>query len=463
MMVRLFRVAIPSSILALLLSETILVFSCYVMAAYWTLDFSGEVFLLDEGGWWRIALVAGLIVLGLYFSDLYDNYRVRSRVALIQQYSLVIGVAFLAQALLSYGRWDVILPKWMMVYGSSLVFVLVPAWRIIFAETMWKAMGAQGVLFLGTSPAAQAIVERIQERPELGMVAVGYVTPEGNDGELTGVTHLGSASDLKKIVETRKPDRIVVGMVERRGKLPVDALLDLRFTGVRIEEIATTYETVFGRISTRELRPSQLIFSEALGPERSMVALQSVYNLVLAAIGMVLAFPVMLLVALVVRLTSRGPILFRQTRVGLNGRTFTLYKFRSMRLDAEAATGAVWAKPDDPRVTSVGRFLRTLRLDELPQLINIIRGEMSVVGPRPERPEFVKVLEEKIPYYRQRLCVKPGLTGWAQISHRYSDTVEDTITKLEYDLYYIKNLAPSLDAYIIFHTMKTVLLGRGAQ
>jgi len=162
-------------------------------------------------------------------------------------------------------------------------------------------------------------------------------------------------------------------------------------------------------------------------------------------------------------LTSPGPVLYRQVRVGMDGAPFTLYKFRSMRADAEAATGAVWASKDDPRVTPVGRFMRKTRIDELPQVLNVLRGEMSIVGPRPERPEFVEVLSEKIPYYRQRHCVRPGITGWAQINYKYGDTIEDTITKLEYDLYYIKNMAFSLDTYIIFHTAKAMLLSRGSQ
>jgi lipopolysaccharide/colanic/teichoic acid biosynthesis glycosyltransferase len=171
----------------------------------------------------------------------------------------------------------------------------------------------------------------------------------------------------------------------------------------------------------------------------------------------------MILVALLIKLTSRGPVLYRQQRVGRNGCLFTLYKFRSMRADAEIDTGAVWASPDDPRITPLGRWLRRLRLDELPQFINILRGDMCLVGPRPERPEFVSVLSRKIPFYRQRLCIKPGITGWAQINHKYGDSIEDTIVKLEYDLYYIKNLSLRLDAYIMFQTIKVIVLSRGAQ
>jgi exopolysaccharide biosynthesis polyprenyl glycosylphosphotransferase len=252
-------------------------------------------------------------------------------------------------------------------------------------------------------------------------------------------------------------------MVERRKALPVYDLLDLRFQGIRIEEAGTMYETAFGRVSTRDLRPSQLIFTAELGPQQRSMNLQLVYSFILAAIGIVIISPVMLLTAIAVKLTSPGPILFRQRRVGLNDVPFTLYKFRSMVADAEAKTGAVWAKKNDPRVTPIGRFLRKSRLDEFPQLFNVLRGEMSIVGPRPERPEFVRTLSEQIPFYRQRHSVRPGITGWAQINYKYGETLEDTITKLEYDLYYIKNLSPSLDMYVIFHTIKVMLFGNLGQ
>jgi len=213
----------------------------------------------------------------------------------------------------------------------------------------------------------------------------------------------------------------------------------------------------------RDIRPSQLIFTAELGPNLRKVYWQSIYSFGIAIVAVILTSPIMLLVAIAVKLTSRGPILYRQKRVGMGDEPFILYKFRSMYANAEAFSGAVWAKKDDPRITPVGRWLRRLRFDELPQLFNVVRGEMSIVGPRPERPEFVQELEKKIPYYRQRHCVKPGITGWAQINHKYGDTLEDTIIKLEYDLYYIKNLAPALDAFIIFHTVKVMLLSRGSQ
>jgi exopolysaccharide biosynthesis polyprenyl glycosylphosphotransferase len=295
------------------------------------------------------------------------------------------------------------------------------------------------------------------------MMPMGVMDFDGTTAPPEGVRWLGLADQVSNVVAESHPDCIVVGMMERRGALPIQQLVDLRFAGVQIEDAAATYETIFHRVSVRELRPSQLVFSVDLGPRPAMVAVQTAYSTLLAVVGAVVTLPIMLAVAIAVRVSSKGPILYRQTRSGKYGIPFTLYKFRSMRVDAEAHSGPVWASKGDPRVTSVGRWLRKLRLDELPQLFNVVRGDMSLVGPRPERPEFVKVLQEQVPFYRQRLCVKPGITGWAQINHKYGDTMEDVIVKLEYDLYYIKNLAPSLDAYIIFHTAKTVLLGRGAQ
>lgn len=464
-MVRLFRVFVPTSVITLLLSEIILIFSCYILACFFVLDSDPAVFLLYEGGLARITLVVGCVMLGVYFHDLFTQFRIKSRILLLQQVCLVLGIAFLTQALLSYLKlpnW--IMPRWVMILGSGLLLVFLPAWHVIYTSFVMSAMGSDRVLFLGASSLIEEISEYIVEHPEVGLSAIGYLDDcHDPQPELPGMRRIGCINDLLQTVKDTHPDRIVVGMSERRGRLPVQELLDMRFSGIRIEDALTTYEVTFGRVCVRGLRPSQLIFSAELGPRRNRVFWQSVYSFVLALLGTVIAAPIMLLVALVVRLTSSGPVLYRQVRVGRDGVPFTLYKFRSMYKDAEAATGAVWASKDDPRVTPVGRWLRKLRLDELPQLVNVVRGEMSIVGPRPERPEFVRTLSEEIPYYRQRHCVKPGITGWAQINLKYGDSLEDTIKKLEYDLYYIKNLAATLDAYIIFHTMKVMLLSRGAQ
>jgi sugar transferase (PEP-CTERM system associated) len=464
-MIRIFKVFVPTSVIALLLSETVLIFACYVIASFFVLDVDPQIFLLYDNGLWRIGIVVLCLMTGIYFHDLYTQFRIKSRIVLVQQLCLVVGIAFLTQALLSYLKlqeWS--LPKWMMIWGSVLTLIFLPTWRVIYSSFVMKAFGSERVLFLGTSESVREIAAHIAEHPENGLGSIGYVDDVCDcEANLPGGKLIGRMADLDRVVNETRPDRIVVGMSERRQRLPVQELLALRFSGIHIEEAQSAYEATFGRVCLRDIRPSQLIFTAELGPNPRKVYWQSIYSLAIAVPAVVLASPVMLLVALAVKLTSRGPVLYRQRRVGKGDQAFVLYKFRSMYADAEARSGAVWAKKDDPRITLVGKWLRRLRLDELPQLFNVVRGEMSIVGPRPERPEFVKELEKKIPYYRQRHCVKPGITGWAQINHKYGDTLEDTITKLEFDLYYIKNLAPALDAYIMFHTAKVMLLSRGAQ
>ena len=464
-MIRLFRVFVPASVVFLLISEAVLIFLCYCAASLFAVEGDPWLFLIYEYGLAQVALVVVCVMIGIYFHDLYWHFKIKSRTLLVSQICLVLGIAFLLEALLDYLKLShLILPKLMMIWGSAFVFVFLPAWRIFYEKFVSPAVGSHKILFLGTSPVAQEIAAQAQEQPHLGIVTLGYLDsalPVGS--EVPGGTVLGSIADLRAIVAELKPDRIVVGMSERRERLPVEELLDLRFSGIHIEDAQNTYESAFGRICTRELRPSQLIFSRDLGPSRKSVVWQSVYSFMLGLVGTIVAAPAMLLVAVLLKMTSRGPMLYRQRRVGRDGAVFMVNKFRSMYVDAEARTGAVWASKDDPRITPLGKWLRKLRLDELPQLFNVLRGEMAIVGPRPERPEFVNTLAEKIPYYRQRLCVKPGITGWAQINHKYGDTLEDTIVKLEYDLYYIKNLAFSLDAYIMFQTIKVMLLQRGAQ
>jgi sugar transferase (PEP-CTERM system associated) len=463
-MIRLFKVFIPVGTLTLLVSEVLLVTSAFIFATYIVLEVDPTVFLLYDGGLPRIVLVVISILVGLHLHDLYSQIQVKSRIVLIQQLCLVMGVAFLCQGLIAYINANMRVPIWVMLVGSAIAVAAIFFWRLLFSAFALQVVGRDRLLLVGGSPLLEDIGQYIADHPETGLGIAGYVDDVHPSGaSLPGGETLGAMESLRDVVRTAQPQRIVVGMFERRNRMPVGELLELRFAGNVIEEAANTYERVCGRVCLKEIRPSQLIFSGELGPRPQNLLYQRSFNLLLAVVGIVLALPIMLLTALVVRLSSPGAVLYRQTRVGLDNALFTVYKFRSMRIDAEVGTGAVWAQKDDPRVTTVGRIIRAIRFDELPQLFNVLKGEMSIVGPRPERPEFVKALNEQIPYYRQRHCVRPGITGWAQINYKYGDTLQDTITKLEYDLYYIKNMSLSLDNYIIFHTLKAMLLSRGAQ
>jgi sugar transferase (PEP-CTERM system associated) len=277
-------------------------------------------------------------------------------------------------------------------------------------------------------------------------------------------TVIGTVDELPLLTTRLKAGLIVVALDDRRGKLPVNDLLRCRIDGVRVEEGASVLERLTGQIPIKNLRPSWLVFSRGFDESRLLRRLKVAGEFGVAALMLVAAAPVMLLVALAIRLTSPGAPIYRQERVGERGQTFRLLKFRTMRVDAEAATGPVWASAeDDPRITRLGRFLRKTRLDELPQLVNVVRGEMSFVGPRPERPHFVKALRQVIPFYDERHTVRPGITGWAQIRCGYGASIEDAELKLQFDLYYIKHMSFAFDMSILLDTLKVVVVGRGAR
>jgi len=287
------------------------------------------------------------------------------------------------------------------------------------------------------------------------------VTNDAPSPVIPGERILGAIQDIPAIVRTRAVDRVVVNLSDARGRLPMDELLDMKLAGVTFEHMASVYERYTGRIAIENLRPSWLIFSSGFRATPRMLAVKRAVDVAISMIGLIVAAPIMAAVAVAVACSSPGPFLYEQRRVGERGRVFRLYKFRSMRADAEDTSGAVWSRDGDTRVTTVGRWLRATRLDELPQLWNIFKGDMSLVGPRPERPEFIEELTRHIPYYPQRHIVKPGLTGWAQVRYSYGSSVQDAMEKLQYDLFYIKHMSLLMDAWIVLCTVKTVLSRRG--
>jgi len=313
------------------------------------------------------------------------------------------------------------------------------------------------VYVLGTGDRAVRLVNGLRA-PGLGIEVVGWT---GNvEGELTREK---VASHLVGLVNEKGVHRVIVAMPNRRGTLPVEELLTLRLKGLKVEEATSWLEKISGRIEVEQLYPSWFIFAEGFRFSTINRIFRRLLNFTTALIGLTLSLPILPLVALAVKLGSKGPVFYRQQRVGRGGEIFYCYKFRTMRQDAEADTGATWASDDDPRITRVGKILRTTRLDEIPQMWCVLKGDMHFVGPRPERPEFVEWLSKEIPYYGMRHVVRPGITGWAQVQYKYGNTVEDAREKLQYDLFYIKNASVGLDLLILFHTIKIVLIGRGAR
>jgi sugar transferase (PEP-CTERM system associated) len=411
---------------------------------------------------WKIVLVTALCELCFYYNDLYDLTLVHAKRELLVRVLQAAGAAAMVLAVVSVLLPSLIIGRGILLTSLLMVLIAVPAWRLIFDGVTRDAHLVERVLLLGTGTMARTVGEEIRAQHEYAYQVVGAVGDQPEDANGFDWPILGKSSDLPRILALHHVERIIVGMTDRRGSLPIAELLQAKLAGVRVEDAATTYERITGKLLTDGLKPSWLIFSDGFRASRWTRMVKRGFDVMLAAAGVLLAAPLMLLTALAIRLESAGPILYRQERVGENGRVFTLFKFRSMRVDAESGT-PVWARPNDDRVTRVGRVIRLTRLDELPQLWNVLRGNMSFVGPRPERPYFVQQLVAEIPFYMARHAVKPGVTGWAQVKYRYGASVEDAMEKLRYDLYYIKHLSISFDLTIVADTVKVILTGKGAK
>ncbi len=453
-------------LLLLVVCESALVIAAVVFAAWLRLGAAAWDLMANEHGLWKSALVAAVCQLCLYYSDLYDLRVVADRRELFVRALQSLGAASLILALLYYLFPDLVLGRGVFLISAAFVVTIIVGWRVAFSWLARHARPTERLLLVGTGVAATELaVELIDQREELGVDIVGFVDTDesqlGRESSNPGI--IGTIDDIPTIVRDRQVDRVVVSLADARGKLPMERLLEMKLAGVQFDHLATVYEEYTGKIAVENLRPSWLIFSEGFRKSPAASATKRGVDIAAAVVGLIVAAPLFLICAALVKLTSAGPVLYHQVRVGQHGRNFRVHKFRSMRQDAEAVTGAVWAKAgNDPRVTFVGRILRRTRLDELPQLWNVLVGNMSLVGPRPERPEFVKDLTTQIPFYGQRHVVKPGVTGWAQVRYTYGASVEDAMEKLQYDLFYVKNLSLPLDLYIILETIKTVLMRRGS-
>jgi sugar transferase (PEP-CTERM system associated) len=449
----------------LIVCEHLLIVGAVVLAAHIRLGGPGARYaLLVDHMLAKAVLVAFICQLCLYYAELYDLHVVAVRRDLFVRTLQALGVTSLILAGMYFWLPELIIGRGVSLIGATIIITAVVGWRLVFDWTTRRARPRERLLLVGTTAGSIDFARELHTRRHaLGVEIVGFVDVDvARVGEpVINPGIVGTIADIPKIVDDRHVDRVVVNLADARGKLPMDQLLTMRLHGVRFDHLADVYEEYTGKIAVENLRPSWLIFSAGFRKSRLLAAAKRVVDIIAATSLLTLTAPLMALVTLVIKLTSPGPVLFHQRRVGEAGRVFTIHKLRSMRLDAEAATGAVWASRNDPRVTPVGRFLRMSRLDELPQLWNVLKGDMSLVGPRPERPEFVDELTRRIPFYGQRHVVKPGVTGWAQVRYSYGASTEDAMRKLQYDLFYIKHLSIAFDLYIIVETVRTVLFRRG--
>jgi sugar transferase (PEP-CTERM system associated) len=451
--------------LLLITAEALLIFLAMVSAAYLRLGWLDAYYELNERyGFLKAAIVTLFCLTAFYLYDLYDFVVMHDRRELVLRLVQALGLAWIALAITMY-----LVPRLMIGRGVSLIalplaLMLMVGWRVAVHWLLGHPDVGEKILIVGSGASAIEVAREVLERRDAGYRIVGFVDnrPDLVGHSIINPRVIGLTADLAAIVRRENINRIVVALGERRGQFPVRELLDLSLSGdVAIEECASFYERLTGRVSLDMMRPSWLIFSSRARQARLSAVLRVLFHRVTALVGAALSLPIALLAAVLIKLDSPGPVLYSQERVGKNGRPFRVYKFRSMRTDAEK-DGPVWASRDgDTRTTRVGRVIRKIRVDEIPQFWNILRGEMNFVGPRPERPHFVKQLAEEIPFYEQRHLIQPGLTGWAQIKYPYGASIEDAREKLQYDLYYIKNQSLVLDAVILFETVKTILFGRG--
>lgn len=457
-MVRLFNVYYPVRTIVLILGETLIVCASFVMAALLRLPDSVLV-LGYEGGFYKVLGITGVAFLFFYYFDLYDTRQVPSSGEVFFRLLVVLGILSFFLAAIGFFFPGFLLGNDVFLLGLSILTISIIAWRWIYLWLIAQPFLRERVYVMGSGERAERLVQSLRTRPDLGLEVVGWAGAVGNGS----LTREQLASQLIALKEKDAVDHVIVAMGDGRGKMPVRELLDLRLSGIKIDDATAILEKISGKIEIHELHPSWLIFSEGFRLNYSFLLIRRVISFLFALTGLVISLPLIPFIATAVKMSSPGQVFYRQKRVGLRGHVFTCYKFRTMRADAEADTGATWATDDDPRITPVGRFLRHLRLDEIPQMWNVLRGDMGFIGPRPERPEFVEKLSQEIPYYNLRHIIRPGITGWAQIRYKYGNTVEDSRQKLQYDLFYIKNMSIGLDFWIFVQTIKVILLGRGAQ
>ena len=464
-MIKVLNQYFPGRVLVLLCTENVLIIlGVWVAACLYTGRFNFAL-LYYPALFGKALLITLVCQVCFYFNDLYDLKSISSPLQIVLRLLKTFGMASLVLAFLY-----LLVPE--TRFGSGIVetsvigiAVVVLLWRVLLEWFNRVYAPGDRILIVGTGPHAQSLARQVDGRPDLHMKVIGLVSENGVGPKTgsAGIASLGNLEGLTQIAEEVKPDRIVIAIEERRNNLPMDALLTLRLRGIRVEHASSLYEKLTGRIPIDVIRPSGLVFSEVFHTSVRPIRYRRAIGAAGALLGLIAFSPLMALIAIGIKLDSPGPVFYRQKRVGLDGRIFEMLKFRSMRADAETATGPVWAGKRDARITRVGRILRKLRLDELPQLINILRGEMNFIGPRPERPHFIETLRQQIPFYDARHVIRPGVTGWAQVSYAYGSTWEENKEKFEYDMFYLKNMSLSLDLLILFQTFKIAVLGRGAR
>lgn len=442
---------------SLLLYLSILLASWIVFGSTWGGSFPGLHL--------KAACIIVVCVLCLYCNNVYNLRAISGYLDLVIKLFQSLGAALILLALFYIGFSQASLGTGFFFVYVPVVVAVLSAWRFVYIFILKSGFLSQKVIVLGDGEFALDICREIEREIDCGYSVVALVTEHHLEGlESVRAPHIRSYENLARIAAEYEAERIVVALREKRGNLPVDELLRCRcLNGMDVVDGNTFYEMLTGKFLVSSINPAWLIFSDGFRKSRLRSMLKRLEDLVASLILLTLSAPVMLVAAIFIKLDSEGPLLFSQERLGLGHKPYKLYKLRSMVDNAEEVSGPVWALKNDSRVTRVGMFIRKWRIDELPQLFNVLKGDMSLVGPRPERAHFVRQLEAELPFYAERFTVRPGVTGWAQVRYEYGDSVADAMEKLNYDLFYIKNMSLLMDIVIIFRTVRTVIFGMGAR
>lgn len=465
-MLRLFKQYYPIRNIFFVVGEGLIIFIS-ILIAYWLKT------SISYADFELIPLLKALAIsvvcqICLYFFDLYDLAITDTFMELSIRLLQSLGVCALIFAGVYFFSPGMVLYQGVFTVSVFIIIIFIAFWRYLYMLVLSRGYFNQNVLLLGASELGSKIEKEIIARRDCGYSVAAKVMDEpgfGRGEKQTGVSwSLGGSIDaLCEYAKAHKVEKIVVALAEKRGSLPVDALLRCRVEGIEVLDGIDFYEMLTGKLIVEQINPAWLVFSDGFKKSLARRFIKRAEDLILSSFLLVLLSPLIAFVAAIIKIDSKGPVIFSQDRVGENKRGYRIHKFRSMVADAEKYSGPVWANEADERITQVGKWLRKLRIDEIPQIWNVLKGEMSFVGPRPERAFFISQLENRIPYYDQRLSVKPGITGWAQILYGYGATIEDAVEKLNYDLFYIKNMSSFMDLMIVLRTVKTVLFGKGAR
>jgi sugar transferase (PEP-CTERM system associated) len=443
-------------LLVLVLGDIIL--SCIALYTASIMRFGGA----SDLGIGKISVLIFVLVFSSFFLEIYNHDKPRRKREILIQILVALCVSLITLSAVYYMAPSARLWRGHLLLTLLIFGLLQFIWHIGYSMLLNIPGLAKRVLILGTGPLAKRMGEVVISTNHHHVLG-GYVNVASEPIQVPSHAIVGNGNGLFETIKEERAHKLVVSLSEQRGVFPLQDVLNCKFSGIEIIDAPSFYEELTGKLLIENMTPSSLIFCQGFKLNSSMKRFKRTFDLFFSIIGFILALPFVPLIALMIKIDSPGPVFLKQVRVGEREKQFILYKFRTMFQDAENGTGAVWAQKNDHRVTRVGRFLRKTRLDEIPQLYNVLRGDMSFIGPRPERPEFIEKLKEIIPYYSERHFVKPGITGWAQVKYPYGASVEDAIEKLRYDLYYMKHLSLFFDLLILLETIKVVMFGRGGR